>query len=787
MDFTDEIKVPSLFSESANSITGLLLAAVVPLLCLRVFSFLYHTWPNFLYRHLTSRLDRQIATVEERVRPNRIIQDDLMIRNIMGYVSYCYVRTLQRAPNACDAVAEADYEYTCIFNNSDTFEEEWVPYSARFDSLFGRVIASCMELSVIPSCGQSIQVEPGLFVRSLLNKHVTGGGGDDDDEHKSGSDYSQLSSKDSGGSKQLRAPVGTLNQVDKLNNYLFYSMRKYTEDMDEHPEPCSEGRIDEVCSEKGPFDPAAGKTGARGKKRRSGDGGHSESAFFGDSESAPEERMIIIEYRKPLPHEHSQALCESRNIPGGIREYEASRSAEDVIEGFLGRVHAWYLGHIAQSRTRALMVIYPSMRMTASAKNGTGLLQLGCSSASDAKISGRCYVLDSAAPVSVGTAAGDCATATAAVPKLVSPTTTIAGGQIGLRCAALSSKTRGKTFNSLFFPEKERILSILDEFVEERGRFGVPGVAPRLNFFLHGAPGTGKTSFVKALARYLWRNLVVVSMSDILTVGELQDILQPFDMELSRSRQPGEDAKTISVRPHQCVYVFEDFDAIGDAWVALKKVQEQRIKLAEERQLGEANMSSGNKVRGGNQSDCGKPPAVSPPSSARSRTGNSLDGDDDDSHDNENSLNETEVYEQLARDHITVKRFIDLFNGLNLPDAFIAVFTTNHPERIHPLIRSSTTMDVTLDLGMLDDECATQMVEHYYAAELATQAGDGGSRGRLSVSQLTELRAALQVFNTGSSGLSGAQLEKMCIACDTVSALTARLRSVDSLDVVDVF
>ncbi|KAG5467714.1 hypothetical protein LSCM4_00793 [Leishmania orientalis] len=802
MDAYNGMEAP-LSGRSGSSVAKLLLAAAVPFLCLRAFAVLHRVWPNFLYRRLTSRFDRQIAAVVERVRPNRIIQDDIMILSIMGYVSYCYVRAMQSDAGACDAVAAADYEYSFLFDKSGMFEEDWVPYSARFHTFLGRVIASCMELSVVPSSGNSVQVEPGLFVRCLPNKYVTGGGSG---KNERWSAESQQSSEGAHSRKRPDAEAGALDQVDKLNKYMFYGMRKHAENMDERSEPRVDGRTNEVSSEEGPFDSDAQSHRPRGKESGSTSSNQSESTCFEDYEHVPEERIVVLEYRQPLPHEYSRALCNHVNTLDGVLDYDASRSAEDVIEGFLGRVHAWYLGHMAQSKRTALIAIYPSTRMAEFAKVGARALESN-NSAAFADFSGRYYVLDSAASASeettsatagssasssvkAGATTGDGVAAT--VPKL--KTTTVAGGLLGLRSAAASSGSRGKTFNSLFFPEKAKVLSLIDDFMEERGCFGVPGVVPRLTFLLRGAPGTGKTSFVKALARYLRRNLVIVSMSEIITVDELHRILQPFSMEL-RGSSESQSTEPISVSPHQSVYVFEDFDAVGDAWKALMEGQEERKKLTEERRLEKTTMFSGEGAASSSGGDGENAQATSPSSSADSRTGNSFDspeyrGSDSDDGGTDGSdafLLQNDVYDQLARDRLTVERFIDLFNGFNLSDSFIAVFTTNHPQKIHPLITSSFMMDVTLDMGTLDDECAAQMVEHYYAAELAGQRADRSSGRHLSSSQLAALRVALQEFKARSKGLSGALLEKMCVECDTIAVLTARLSSMDSLDVTDVF
>ncbi|KAG5468531.1 hypothetical protein CUR178_01363 [Leishmania enriettii] len=788
MDGYNGVEAP-LSGRSGSAVARLLLAAAVPFLCLRAFAVLHRVWPNFLYRRLTSRFDRQIAAVMERVRPNRIIQDDIMIRSIMGYVSYCYVRAMQCDAGACDAVAAADYEYSFLFDKSGMFEEDWVPYSARFHTFLGRVIASCMELSVVPSAGNSVQVEPGLFVRCLPNKYVTGGGSG---ENERWSAESQQSSEGAHSRKRPDAEAGALDQVDKLNKYMFYSMRKHAENMDGRSEPRVDGRTDEVSFEEGPFDSDAQSHRPRGKESGSTRSDQSESTCFEDCEHVPEERIVVLEYRQPLPHEYSRALCNRVNTPEGVLDYDASRSAEDAIKGFLGRVHVWYLGHMAQSKRTALIAIYPSTRMAEFVKVGARALESN-NSAACADFSGRYYVLDSAASASEETTSAAAGRSASSSVK-AGATTTVAGGLLGLRSAAASSGSRGKTFNSLFFPEKVKVLSLIDDFMEERGCFGVPGVVPRLTFLLRGAPGTGKTSFVKALARYLRRNLVIVSMSEIITVDELHRILQPFSMELRGSGQ-SQSAEPISVSPHQSVYVFEDFDAVGDAWKAIMEGQEERKKLAEERRLVKTTMSSGEEAASSSGGDGENAQATSPSSSAGSRSGNSFDsgeyrGSDSGDGGTDGSdafLLQNDVYDQLARDRLTVERFIDLFNGFNLPDSFIAVFTTNYPQKIHPLITSSFMMDVTLEMGTLDDECVAQMVEHYYAAELADQREDGSSGRHLSSSQLETVRAALQEFKSRSKGLSGALLEKMCIECDTIAVLTARLSSMDSLDVTDVF
>lgn len=128
----------------------------------------------------------------------------------------------------------------------------------------------------------------------------------------------------------------------------------------------------------------------------------------------------------------------------------------------------------------------------------------------------------------------------------------------GAMVYARYSLSEEKSFDSLFFQEKEAILKLVDHFQSKSGKYSIRGYPHKLGLLLHGPPGTGKTSFIKAMAQYTGRSIVNVSLAKITTNTELMSVF--FD---KRYHIKGEYVP-VKLNMKDVIFVMEDIDAASN-------------------------------------------------------------------------------------------------------------------------------------------------------------------------------------------------------------------------------
>ena len=108
----------------------------------------------------------------------------------------------------------------------------------------------------------------------------------------------------------------------------------------------------------------------------------------------------------------------------------------------------------------------------------------------------------------------------------------------------------------MFFDGKEQIIEHIDYFLNNKSWYDNKGIPYTLGIGLHGPPGTGKTSFVKALANYTNRDIITISLKLIKTKQHLSSFF--FENTYNCNNEKG--SKSFDNK----IILFEDIDCIGD-------------------------------------------------------------------------------------------------------------------------------------------------------------------------------------------------------------------------------
>jgi chaperone BCS1 len=259
-----------------------------------------------------------------------------------------------------------------------------------------------------------------------------------------------------------------------------------------------------------------------------------------------------------------------------------------------------------------------------------------------------------------------------------------------------------KSFDNIFFEGKQEVMNKIRFFTENKDWYRRNGVPYTLGIALYGAPGTGKTSFIKALATLLDRHIISMSLARIKTKKQLYDFY--FETQYSNANDKnavGFDKKII---------VFEDIDCVGDIILKRKQKSNSKLEISDadsmddvadiddfvdtvpnvpltpeekvKREIAKATKYVLKKMTGGDSGATGP------------------------------------IMGSHQQDNITLDDILNLWDGIRENTGRIMIITTNHYDKLDPALIRPGRIDMALNLGNATRGTIAEMYLHYYGTEI---------------------------------------------------------------------
>lgn len=129
-----------------------------------------------------------------------------------------------------------------------------------------------------------------------------------------------------------------------------------------------------------------------------------------------------------------------------------------------------------------------------------------------------------------------------------------------------------KSLNNLFGEHIRKVKDKVEHFIKNPKWYFEKGIPYTLGILLHGPPGCGKTSLIKAIAKDTNRHIISISLRTTTTQSQLNDLFYRETIEINN----GVIKTVVNIPLNQRVYILEDIDCLSS--VVLERSENEKVE-----------------------------------------------------------------------------------------------------------------------------------------------------------------------------------------------------------------
>jgi len=245
---------------------------------------------------------------------------------------------------------------------------------------------------------------------------------------------------------------------------------------------------------------------------------------------------------------------------------------------------------------------------------------------------------------------------------------------------AMTEFMTNKSLSNIYGHHVDNLKTRVDLFVKKPEWYEKRGVPHTLGILLHGPPGTGKTSLIKAIAKDTKRHIFNIHLHKDTTPDQLNDL---FFNESVKLKSSSGTLTTVIVPANQRIYVIEDIDCLSEVVLDRKETP---------------------------------PLPVSPPSSPRKdkpqkepfdpySCGGYVPG---------SPPKKKSCSKEKEKPKLTLSFLLNLFDGVLETPGRILIMTSNYPERLDKALIRPGRIDINLHLTYCTNDLVSNMYEGFF-------------------------------------------------------------------------
>lgn len=258
-----------------------------------------------------------------------------------------------------------------------------------------------------------------------------------------------------------------------------------------------------------------------------------------------------------------------------------------------------------------------------------------------------------------------------------------------------------KSLNNLYGSHLEGAKKQVWRFIKDPQWYERKGRPYTMGILLHGPPGSGKTSFIKAIAKVTGRYIFNLKLRSTTTQTQLTRLFFEEDVHIMEN---GSES-TVKIPLDKRIYVIEDIDSLTDV-VLDRRIQQERMLDRIRKRNGHNAAITQTKSGPANASNGSTPigAAIDPVG-----VGSGMSSD-------EQLALERMMGEEQDRhpDALNLSFLLNLLDGILETPGRVLIATTNHPEQLDPALIRPGRIDLDIEVGYCNTEMVTEMLSGFF-------------------------------------------------------------------------